>query len=295
MFTLKLLIGPSSTGLGNNLKNLLKLDTINLEWKIFPDGESYFRLLSKVDNTVILVHSISPPQDKRLMELFFLIKLLIDNNVENIILVIPYLAYMRQDKRFLDGEVISIEVIGKLLKSFNINNYVFVDVHSDEVFKFFNGKIMETSAFPLIADFLSRNMFKNPLVLAPDYKALKYAETMARKLRTDYDYIEKRRDKITGIVESDFKEINVRDRDIILVDDIISTGGTIVNATRILRNLGANRIWACCAHGIFIGNAINNMFNAGVNDIISTDTIESYYSRVSVAPGIASAIRSLVE
>jgi ribose-phosphate pyrophosphokinase len=91
------------------------------------------------------------------------------------------------------------------------------------------------------------------------------------------------------------KEFNVGGRDVILVDDIISTGGTMINAIKILKEHGANRVFACCTHGLFIGNAVINMFNAGVYDIISTDTIESYYSRVSAAPAIASAIKSIIK
>lgn len=292
---MKLMMGPSSQGLGRRLSMLLSLDLVNFEWKIFPDGESYFRLLSKVDDSVVLVHSLTPPQDKRIVELFFLLKLLSDYRAKDIILVIPYLAYMRQDKRFLDGEIVSVEVLADLLKTFDIDRYVFVDVHSGEVLKFFGNRAMEVSAFPFIGDFLSKYHLINPIVIAPDAKAFKYAETVAKIIGAESDYIVKRRDRSSGAVESELKEFNVGGRDVILVDDIISTGGTMINAIKILKEHGANRVFACCTHGLFIGNAVINMFNAGVYDIISTDTIESYYSRVSVAPAIASAIKSIIK
>lgn len=292
---MKLMMGPSSQGLGRRLSMLLSLDLVNFEWKIFPDGESYFRLLSKVDDSVVLVHSLTPPQDKRIVELFFLLKLLSDYRAKDIILVIPYLAYMRQDKRFLDGEIVSVEVLADLLKTYDIDRYVFVDVHSGEVLKFFGNRAMEVSAFPLIGDFLSKYHLINPIVIAPDAKAFKYAETVAKIIGAESDYIVKRRDRSSGAVESELKEFNVGGRDVILVDDIISTGGTMINAIKILKEHGANRVFACCTHGLFIGNAVINMFNAGVYDIISTDTIESYYSRVSVAPAIASAIKSIIK
>lgn len=292
---MKLMMGPSSQGLGRRLSMLLSLDLVNFEWKIFPDGESYFRLLSKVDDSVVLVHSLTPPQDKRIVELFFLLKLLSDYRAKDIILVIPYLAYMRQDKRFLDGEIVSVEVLADLLKTFDIDRYVFVDVHSGEVLKFFGNRAMEVSAFPFIGDFLSKYHLINPIVIAPDAKAFKYAETVAKIIGAESDYIVKRRDRSSGAVESELKEFNAGGRDVILVDDIISTGGTMINAIKILKEHGANRVFACCTHGLFIGNAVINMFNAGVYDIISTDTIESYYSRVSVAPAIASAIKSIIK
>ncbi|MEM0374534.1 MAG: ribose-phosphate diphosphokinase [Candidatus Methanomethylicia archaeon] len=292
---MKLVIGPSSHGLGKSISKLLSLDIVNLEWKIFPDGESYFRFLSKVDDDIILVHSLSPPQDKRILELFFLLKGLRSYGANDVILVLPYIAYMRQDKKFLEGEIISIEVLGELLSFYGVNKYVFVDVHSEEVLKFFKGRVIEVSAFPLFRNILLMYNLINPFVLAPDAKALKYAEVVAHGINAEYDYVVKKRDRSTGEVESYIKDLNVSGRDVILVDDIISTGGTIINATRILKKYGVNRIFACCTHGVFVGNAITNMYNAGVYEIISTDTIESYYSRVSVAPVIVSAIKSLVE
>ncbi|MEM2136375.1 MAG: ribose-phosphate diphosphokinase [Candidatus Methanomethylicia archaeon] len=292
---MKLIAGPSSYGLGIYISKLLSLDMINLEWKIFPDGESYFRFPSKIDDVVILVHSLSPPQDKRIVELFFLIKGLRSYGANDIILVLPYLAYMRQDKKFLDGEIISIEVLGELLSFYGVNKYVFVDVHSSEVLKFFKGEIIEVSAFPLFRDILLTYDLVNPLILAPDVKAFKYAEVVARNIGAECDYIVKRRDRSTGEIESYAKDLNVNGRDVVLVDDIITTGGTIVNAAKLLKGYGVNRIFACCSHGVFVGNAITNMHNAGVYEIISTDTIESYYSRVSVAPAIIPAIKSLVE
>ncbi|MCS7097056.1 MAG: ribose-phosphate diphosphokinase [Candidatus Methanomethylicia archaeon] len=292
---MKLLIGPSSYGLGLSISRILSIDILNLEWKLFADGESYFRLLSKIDDNVVLVHSLSPPQDKRIVELFFLLKLLREYGCKDLILVLPYVAYMRQDKKFLDGEIISVKVLAELLNYYGVCKYVFVDVHSDEVLKFFRGKVIEVSAFPLIGDLLANYNLKNPLVLAPDQKALKYAEIVAKRINAEYDYIVKKRDRLTGAVASELKEFDVYNRDVIITDDIITTGGTIVNASKTLKAHGTNRVFACCTHGLFIGNAVNSMLNAGVDFIISTDTVESYLSRVSVAPIIVEAIKSLIE
>lgn len=290
---MKLVIGPSSQGLGRMLSKLLSLDIVKVEWKLFPDGESYFRFSSKINDDVILVHSLSPPQDKRIVELFFLLKGLRDYGANDIILILPYIAYMRQDKKFLYGEIVSVEVLGELLSFYGVDKYVFVDVHSTEVLNFFKGKVIEVSAFPLFHNALSTYNLTKPFVLSPDEKAFKYAKIVAGSINAECDYIVKRRDRVTGDVESYIKDLDISGRDVILVDDIISTGGTIINAAKILKNRNANRIFACCTHGIFIGNAVANMYNAGVYEIISTDTVESYYSRISVAPAIIPAINSL--
>ncbi|HDO20546.1 MAG TPA: ribose-phosphate diphosphokinase [Candidatus Bathyarchaeota archaeon] len=291
VFPLKVISGPGSNALGKRLSEALLCSHVPIEWKLFPDGESYVRLKGKIKGEkVVLVQSTSPPQDKRLMELFFLLRLIEEYGAANIFLVVPYLAYMRQDKKFLSGEVVSARIVAELISNFNIDSLILINVHSELVPKYFKCKVFEVSAFPLLGDFLSNYDLQEPFILAPDAKALKFAEEVASKLNAEYDFLEKHRDLVSGKVKTLKKKLNVKGRDVVLVDDIISSGGTMVNAASILRELGARRILAACVHGLFIGNAISKMYLSGISEIISTDTVESYYSRVSVAPVIREAI-----
>lgn len=283
--------GPASPKLGRRIASSLKCGLAPLEWKRFPDGESYIRIPFEMKGeSVIVVQSTSLPQDKRLMELFFILDLIGELGAREVTVVIPYLAYMRQDKRFRDGEVVSVRVVSKLIESFNVDKVVLVDVHSKLVLDYFNVDVVEVSAMPLIGSYLSSLNLSNPFVLAPDRKALNLAKMVADGIGCDYDFLEKRRDKITGEVKTYFKEMDVRDRDVVIVDDIISTGGTIANAAEIARNLGARRIYAACTHALLVGDALMRLSSAGVFEIIGTDTIESNISKVSVAPAIASIL-----
>lgn len=283
--------GPASPKLGRRIANLLKCDLASLEWKRFPDGESYIRLpVDLKGESVVVVQSTSPPQDKRLMELFFMLDLINELGAREVTVVIPYLAYMRQDKRFRDGEVISVRVVSKLIESFNVDRIVLVDVHSRLVLDYFNVDVVEVSAMPLIGSYFSNIDLSNPFVLAPDRKALNLAEKVAEKIDCEFDFLEKRRDRVTGEVKTYFKKMNVDGRDVIIVDDIISTGGTIANAAEMVKGLGARRIYAACTHALLVKDALMKLSSAGIFEIIGTDTIESNVSKVSVAPAIVSVL-----
>lgn len=283
--------GPASPKLGRRIANLLKCDLASLEWKRFPDGESYIRLpVDLKGESVVVVQSTSPPQDKRLMELFFILDLVNELGASEVTVVIPYLAYMRQDKRFRDGEVISVRVVSKLIENFNVDRIVLVDVHSRLVLDYFNVDVVEVSAMPLIGSYFSSIDLSNPFVLAPDRKALNLAEKVAEKIDCEFDFLEKRRDRVTGEVKTYFKKMNVDGRDVIIVDDIISTGGTIANAAEMVKGLGARRIYAACTHALLVKDALMKLSSAGIFEIIGTDTIESNVSKVSVAPAIVSVL-----
>lgn len=283
--------GPASPKLGRRIANLLKCDLASLEWKRFPDGESYIRLpVDLKGESVVVVQSTSPPQDKRLMELFFILDLVNELGAREVTVVIPYLAYMRQDKRFRDGEVISVRVVSKLIENFNVDRIVLVDVHSRLVLDYFNVDVVEVSAMPLIGSYFSSIDLSNPFVLAPDRKALNLAEKVAEKIDCEFDFLEKRRDRVTGEVKTYFKKMNVDGRDVIIVDDIISTGGTIANAAEMVKGLGARRIYAACTHALLVKDALMKLSSAGIFEIIGTDTIESNVSKVSVAPAIVSVL-----
>jgi len=283
--------GPASPKLGKRVAELLECELAPLEWKRFPDGESYIRIPGDLKGeSVVVVQSTSPPQDKRLMELFFILDLINELGAKEVTVVIPYLAYMRQDKRFREGEVVSIKVVSRLIESFNVDRVILVDVHSRMVLDSFNVDVAEVSAMPLIGSYFSSIDLVNPFVLAPDKKALILAERVAEKIGCKYDFLEKRRDRITGEIKTYFKEINVKGRDVVIVDDIISTGGTIANAAEMARSLGARRIYAACTHALLVKNALMRLSSAGVFEIIGTDTIESNVSKVSVAPAIVSVL-----
>ena len=143
---------------------------------------------------------------------------------------------------------------------------------------------------PLVGKYLRRFELRDPVVLAPDQGALHHAECVAGELQADFDYLVKHRETPTK-VKMEPKRLNVRGRDAVLVDDIISTGGTIVEASKILRKQGAGKIYVACTHAVLVGDALEKIRRAGAEEVFATDTIEREISRITVAPLIADALR----
>jgi ribose-phosphate pyrophosphokinase len=281
--------------LANGISDKLKVDFTQLESKIFPDEESYLRIPRNIkDKKVIIVHSCFPQQDKRLIELFMILDNTIDLGAKEIITIIPYLAYARQDKRFRDGETIGIKTIAKLISLCGSNTFITVNIHEQSSLDLFNIRSINLSAMLEIGRYLKDLTLKNPIIIAPDAGAFEDAKHVAKVMKTDYTFFDKSRDLRTGKVTTGLREVDVGGRDVVVVDDIISTGGTIANVAKIVKNQGARKILAACTHALLINDARNMLKNAGIDEIIGTDTVESDISKVSVANIIADSLRTLI-
>lgn len=281
--------------LANSISSKLKIDFIQLESKIFPDEESYLRIPESIkDEKVVVIHSCFPQQDKRLIELFMILDNAIDLGAKEIISVIPYLAYARQDKRFRDGETIGVNTIAKLIRLCGTNTFITVNIHEESSLGLFNIRSINLSAMLELGRYLKELNLKNPIIVAPDRGALGDAKEVAKVMETDYTFFDKTRDLKTGEVTTGLKEAAVGGRDVVIVDDIISTGGTIANIAKIVKNQGADKVLAACTHALLIKDARDKLHNAGINEIIGTDTVESDVSKLSVANIIVETLRTLI-
>ncbi|MEM1537280.1 MAG: ribose-phosphate diphosphokinase [Candidatus Nezhaarchaeales archaeon] len=286
--------GPASLRLSEAVSKALNVKMVKVEHKSFPDGEAYIRLPCNVkDEDVVIIQSLYPDQNRRILELLFMIETAKDLGAQRVIAVVPYFAYARQDKRFRDGEAISSKVIAKLIELSGANALVTVDVHSDEALKHFKIPALNVSAAKPIGEYLSRTYGGTPFILAPDEGRMGFAKTVASVIKTDYGFLSKKRDLLTGEVRTEKKELPVKGRIAVIVDDIISTGGTIANAARILIEEGAKWVVAACTHLLAVGDAVRRMKEAGVNEILGTDSVESTLSKVSVAGEVAEALKTL--
>jgi len=287
--------GPASNGLEDDLAEELKAERVKLEHKLFPDGESYLRYPIDVkDKTVILVQSLYPPQDKHLIELLFASDAAKDLGASKVVAVVPYLAYSRQDKRFREGEPISVKTVLKLMRCSGVDAVVTVDIHKEASLSHFGREAVNLSAAEELARYFKGSL-RDPLVLAPDEGALRRAEAAARVLGCEHDYLEKRRDRVTGGVKLSPKEVSkVRGRDVLIIDDIISTGGTIALAAKEALRLGASKVVAACTHALLAKGALERMRGAGVEEVVAANTIPSPVSKVSVAKLLAGAVRELL-
>ncbi len=281
---MKIIPGLSSQLMAARIATAQGCNVSLCEFKRFPDGELYTRVAEEIkDEEIVIVQSIRTDSD-----LICLLQLI--DAVEEAYktkVVIPYLGYARQDKKFEPGEAISIRAIARsICAAGTIDKIYVVNVHNRGVLKYFGIDTTELDASPLIGDYVVKKKIAHPVIIGPDKGARELAKAVATPYGFDYDVLEKRRISSED-VEIKPKGLSVEGRNAVIVDDIISTGGTISEAASMLKAQGANDIYVACIHGVFVQNAILRMLRAGVKEIIATDTIESTFSKVSIAKMVA--------
>ena len=284
--------GTSSQILGLKIADRLNAKAIPIAFKEHPDGEIYVRIEGDVNGDhAVIVQSTCSPQNRNLLELFFLVDAAKDMGASKVTAVVPYLAYARQDKRFKKGEAINIKTVGSLLEKVGVDEVYTVDIHSKEASEQFRIPIVDLSAMPLIGKLLKDMGVENPLIVAPDDGAIHLAEKVVSTIGGEFVSFDKFRDRDTGEITMKGKTMQVEGREVAVVDDIISTGGTMAKAIEIIKSQGAKRIYAACSHPLLIGNARFRIMKAGAELIIGTDTIPSDVSCISVSTLIAEALK----
>lgn len=287
--------GRGSEKLGYMVSRLLKCEYGRAIYKKFPDNESYIRFLSDVEGRdIILIYSLGLNPNEYLIEILLSAKTLRELGCGKIRLVIPYFAYARQDERFNPGEAISIKIISEFIGKMDIDEIYTIDMHLHryrDISDLFNIPAYNLTAMEEIAKYISKKyVLNNPLVIGPDSEAEQWAKIVAKKLDTEYDILEKKRiDEYNVVIVA--RKINIKNRDIVIVDDIISTGGTVIESVNALKKMGANKIIVACTHPLLVDDALRKIYSTGVFDLIGTDTVPSPVSYVSVAPIIAEALK----
>jgi len=291
--------GYTVAGFAESLAKSLGGELVSVESKVFPDGEAYVRVPRSVRGSVaVVVETMYPEQDRRFLELLMLADALRGLGAARVVAVTPYLAYARQDKRFLAGEPITIAALLRSLGAVGYEALVAVDVHKPESLAYFPGpsaNVLPAQAFAEKLASIAKP--SDTVVIAPDRGALGRARALAELLGTDYDYLEKHRDKVTGEVTYKPKTVTVADKTIVLVDDIISTGGTIAKSARMLREQGAKKIVVACSHALLVGNAMEKIKGAGVEKLYAANTVPTpaEVEVVDVAPLVADKLKQLLE
>ena len=291
MSELSIISGKSSENLAKELSKKIKGNFVKSEIKVFPDGESKITLIGKLSKKKsIVVQSIYPPVDTNLVQALSLITKAKENSSE-VTAVIPYMGYARQDREFLPGEIVTMKVLGKLFKGAGASKIIVVDIHSLIGFKHFSIKTKNVTAIPDLVKYFKKLSLKNPLVISPDQGGKERAKEFAKEFNSNYIALDKKRDKKTGKVEIKTKNTDeVKNRDLILVDDMISTGGSIIKATQFLKKQKCERIYVACTHALLMNGAEKKIKKAGVTSIISTNTIPGKTSKVDISKTIAKAI-----
>ena len=283
--------GPGSFDLAKNIAKRLGARLTMASLRIFSDGESNIKL-GKVGKNCVIVQSTHPPTDTHLIQLLMMAKKCTDDGAQHLCAVIPYLGYARQDRAFLEGEVVSIGLVAKLFETTGIEHIITVDIHSQLAMSYF-ASIQNVSSVPLLADYASKMKLRDPIAVSPDAGGTNRAKEFARQLDIDVIVLKKSRHRVTGEVTVDEKlYTDISKRDAIVIDDIISSGGSIIKAAQVLHKKGVGKIYAMCSHALLIGDAAQKIKSAGVQEIISTNSVPGEYSKVEISPEIASALRS---
>jgi len=280
--------------LGRKITELLKARAVQVEFKRFPDGESYIRfenteLIKNKD--VVIVQTTGPPQNENLVQLFLMADNARDNGAKSITAVVPYLAYARQDSRFRPGEALSIKTIVNLLKTCGVSRIITVNAHNPTLLKTLPVSVEDLSAFSILAEHFKRKGFEGAFSLSMGKKGLGTAVEADKVLKGGCDYISTQRDRVTGNVTIEKKTLPVKNRDAVIFDDIISSGGTMIKAVSWVKEQGARRVYAACVHPLLTSDTKDRILRSGAEGVVGTDSVPSHVSEVSVAPLIAGALK----
>jgi len=281
---MRVVAGPASQLLATRVASLLKCGMDLTEYKEFPDGEVYCRGTGDIKNRdVVIVQSTFRAQD-----LIYLLEL-IDacDEAASVTVVVPYFGYARQDKRFKPGEPVTARALAKCIKADRVFT---VNIHDRSVLKYFPCEAVDLNAAPELGNYIDGMELRETTILAPDDGALNLVRSAAEPRGLHYDYLEKTR--LSGEeVKIAPKNLDITGRDVVIMDDIISTGGTIAEAIKLLKAQGVRDVYVACVHPVFAHNAYLKLHDAGVREVIATDTLERALSKVSGAPAIAEAVK----
>ena len=289
---INLIAGSSSEDLGKSISKKLKANFVKSELKIFPDGECKITLKGNLSkNKTVIVQSIYPPVDSNLVQALALVSKAKETSNE-VIVVAPYLGYARQDREFLPGEIVTMKVLGQLFKGAGASKIIVVDIHSKMGLKHFKIKTENVSAIYDLVSYFQKIRIKNPLIISPDQGGKERAKQFAQIYDSDYIALNKQRDRKTGKVKIKTEGLNqVQGRDVIIVDDMISTGGSIIKATKFLKKQKCKRVFVACTHALLINDAERKIKKSGVSKVVSTNSIPGKTSVVDISKTIVKAIK----
>ncbi len=282
--------GTTCQGLAREVADEINAELGQLTVKKFPDGELYIRIETDVrGKECAVIQSTSMPQGRNLIELFLLIDTLKELGAKRIKTVVPFFSYSRQDKSFNPGEAVTSRTIAKHIE-INSDEFYSINLHKDSILDFFNIPAKNLDASPILGEYFKTYELESPVVVGPDRGAINMAESVAEVLGGTADYLEKKRQG-PGKVEMKPKKLSVKNRDVILVDDIIDSGGTMLVASEMLKSQGAFNVMVGCIHPVLTTNIVTKLFAAGAADVVATNTIPSQISFITVSSLIADAIR----
>ncbi len=273
---MKLLSGTGNLELSKKIAQNLKLKLVNSNIKRFADGEIYTEINENIrGNSIFVIQSISTPANDNLMELLICIDALRRSSAKNITAVIPYFGYARQDRKVVPRTAISAKLVSNLITNAGAHRIVTVDLHAGQIQGFFDIPVDNLFSTPIFSKHIKKYISnKNIICVAPDVGGVERARALGQKLNVGLAIVDKRRpapgkSQVMNIIG------NVKGKNCLLVDDIIDSGGTIVNAAKALKEKGAKDVYVYVTHGVLSGNAVEQINNSKIKKLILTDTIDN--------------------
>ena len=273
---MKLLAGNSNKNLSQKISKYLKTKLVNSNIKKFSDGEIYVEINENIrGNNIFIIQSISSPANDNLLEMLLCIDALKRSSAKNITAVIPYFGYARQDRKVVPRTSISAKLVSNLITKAGADRVVTVDLHAGQIQGFFDIPVDNLFATPIFYRHIKKRLELNNLVcVSPDIGGVERSRALGKLLGVGLAIVDKRRpapgkSKVMNIIG------NVKDKVCIIVDDIIDSGGTIVNAAKKLKDKGAKEIHVYITHGVLSGEAVKKIKNSPIKNLVITDTIDN--------------------
>ncbi|MGC8608719.1 MAG: ribose-phosphate diphosphokinase [Thermoplasmata archaeon] len=283
---MKIVALTSSIELAKKVSENMKIGLVQPQERRFPDGEMYIHVEDDLSGEDVFIIG-NTRKDEDIIEMLLSISAVSDYSPKSLNLIIPYFGYARQHKRYNRGEPVSSQVFAEML-SLHSDTICTVEIHDEQTLKYSQKPFSNLHVFSSIAKhFIDKQI---DYVVSPDDGGLDRAKTVASELNTEYFYIDKKRiDDRT--VEMKMPDVKVNGKNVLIVDDIISTGGTIAMSSEILRKKGANKIYVSAVHGLFANGADEKILKYS-DEINVTDTVQGKYTSISVYEEVSDYIKS---
>jgi len=290
MAMFKLFSGSANPQFAQKVAEYLGMKVSDATLNKFSDGELYVQITQSVrGQDVFIIQPTCTPTNDNLMELLLMIDALKRSSARSINAVIPYYGYARQDRKAAPRVPISARLVADLLEAAGIDRIVTIDLHAAQIQGFFNLPADNLFGSILFINYIKSKNLKNPIIASPDIGGVTRARQYAHKLGYDLVIVDKKRQKANV---SEVMNIigDVEGKDVILVDDMVDTAGTLVKAAEVLKQKGATSVMACCTHGVLSGNAYERVANGVLDELIISDTIPTKENAEKITVLTASSI-----
>lgn len=290
MSNFKLFSGSANPEFAKKVGEYLGMPVSDATLNKFSDGEISVQITESVrGQDVFIIQPTCAPTNDNLMELLIMVDALKRSSAKSISAVVPYYGYARQDRKAAPRVPISAKLVADLLEAAGITRVVTIDLHAAQIQGFFNIPADNLFGSILFVNYIRSKNLKNPIIASPDIGGVARARLYADKLGYDLVIVDKKREK-ANVAEVMNIIGEVKDKDVILVDDMVDTAGTLVKAAEVLKKRGATSVMACCTHGVLSGPAYDRIEKGELDELVISDTIPAKKEIKKITVLTASAI-----